>query len=150
MCLWRWNLLFRSCDKQCSQWSNMFRSQTTPAFVLLGMSLCGLLCRFGEFTRRKWEMILSRCIYHCILCGLCSWVRCWMLQDVDHLEACCVLYVKVGMFDDPKQNTICDLTIMSLGIVMLTLQDDPIVTVCFIYDPGDILKQTSPDFLSIN
>jgi len=41
-----------------------------------------------------------------------------MLQDVDHMEASCVLYVKVGMFDQLEQGKISVLTVISLRIVM--------------------------------
>ena len=44
-----------------------------------------------------------------------------MLQGKDHMEACCVFYIKVGMFDQLEQIKICILTVTSLGIVMLTI-----------------------------
>jgi len=42
-----------------------------------------------------------------------------MLQDVDHMEASCAFYVKVGTFDQLEYSKICLLTVTSLGIVML-------------------------------
>jgi len=72
-----------------------------------------------------------------------------MLQDMDHMEASCVFYVKVGKLDQLEQSKFCVLTITSLGIVMITVQDDSIFSVSFMYDPGDLLRQTSPDVLSI-
>jgi len=73
-----------------------------------------------------------------------------MLQDMDHMEASCVFYVKVGTLDQLKQSKFCVLTITKLGIVMLTVQDDSIVSVSFMYDPGDLLQQSSPDVLCVN
>ena len=54
-----------------------------------------------------------------------------MLQDVDHMEASCIFYVKVGAFDQLEQSTISILTVTSLGIVILTIQHDLMVRVCF-------------------
>jgi len=44
-----------------------------------------------------------------------------MLEEMDHMEASCVVYVKVGRFDQFEQSKIIVLTITSLGIVMLTV-----------------------------
>ena len=54
-----------------------------------------------------------------------------MWQDMDHMEASCAFYVNVGMFDLLEQNTICILTVTTLGIVMLTIQYHFIFRVCF-------------------
>ena len=43
-----------------------------------------------------------------------------MLQDMDHMEASCVVYVKVGRFHQLKQSKINILTVTSMGMVMLT------------------------------
>jgi len=72
-----------------------------------------------------------------------------MLQDMDHMEASCVFYVKVGTLDQLEQSKFCVLTVTELGIVMLTVQDDSIITVSFMYDPGYLLRQTSPDVISV-
>jgi len=72
-----------------------------------------------------------------------------MLQDMDHTEASCVFYVTVGTLDQLEQSKFCVLTVTRLGIVMLTIQDDSIVSVSFMYDPGDLLRRTSPDVLSV-
>jgi len=72
-----------------------------------------------------------------------------MLQDMDHMEASCVFYVKVGTLDQLEQSKFCVLTLTKLGIVMLTTQDDSIFSVSFMYNPGDLLIQTSPDVLSV-
>jgi len=72
-----------------------------------------------------------------------------MLEDMDYMEASCVFYVKVGTLDQLKQSKFCVLTVTELGIVMLTVQDDSIFSVSFMYDPGDHLRQTSPDVLSV-
>jgi len=44
-----------------------------------------------------------------------------MLQDMDHIEASGVLYVKVGRFHLLEQSKISVLTITSFGIVMVTI-----------------------------
>jgi hypothetical protein len=44
-----------------------------------------------------------------------------MLQDMDHPEACCIFYVKVGRFDPFEQSKISILTVTSLEIVKLTI-----------------------------
>jgi len=54
-----------------------------------------------------------------------------MLQDMDHMEASRVLYVKVRTFDQLEQSKICVLTVISVGIVTLIVRYDIIVTVCF-------------------
>jgi len=72
-----------------------------------------------------------------------------MVQGMDHMEASCVVYVKVGTLDQLEQSKFCVLTVTKLGIVMLTIQIDSIFSVSFVYDPGDLLTQTSPDFQSV-
>jgi len=52
-----------------------------------------------------------------------------MFQDMDHMEATCVFYVKVGRFDRFEQRKISVLTVTSLGIVMLTVHYDLMVSV---------------------
>jgi len=52
-----------------------------------------------------------------------------MLQEMDHMEASCVFYVKVGRFDQFEQSKISVLTVTSLGIVMLTVHCDLIISV---------------------
>jgi hypothetical protein len=54
-----------------------------------------------------------------------------MLQVMDNMEASCVLYVKVGMFTHLEQGKIFLLTVKKLGIVMLTIEHDLIVSVIF-------------------
>ena len=52
-----------------------------------------------------------------------------MLQDMDHMEASCVFYVKVGRFHQLEQTKISVLTVTSLGIVILTVHEDLMVSV---------------------
>jgi len=52
-----------------------------------------------------------------------------MLQDMDHMEATCVLNVKVGRFHQFQQSKISVLTATSLGIVMLTVHNGLMVSV---------------------
>jgi hypothetical protein len=52
-----------------------------------------------------------------------------MLQEMDHMEANCVLYVKVGRFGQFEQSKISVLTVTSLGIVMLTVHYNLMISV---------------------
>jgi hypothetical protein len=52
-----------------------------------------------------------------------------MLQDIDHMEASCILHVKVGRVDQFEQTKISVLTMTLLGRVMLTVHDDLMVCV---------------------
>jgi len=110
---------------------------------------CAFLTPFAVFARRKWRKLLFCSIDHCILGWPCCWARCWMLQDVDHMEASCVFYVMVGNFDQFEQCKISVLTVTSLGIVMLTVHYDSMVSRWFMWDPSDSLRQTSPDVFSV-
>jgi len=47
-----------------------------------------------------------------------------MLQDMDHMKACCIFHGKVGTFDQHERSKIFFLTITPWGIEMLTLQQD--------------------------
>jgi len=62
--------------------------------------------------------VVFQSIDHCILCGPSSWARCWMLQEIDHMEASCVFNVKVGRFHQFEQSEISVLRVTSLRIVM--------------------------------
>ena len=72
-----------------------------------------------------------------------------MLKDMANLEASCILYVKVGTFDQHEQSKLCILIITKFGIVKLILQHDMIFSLRFRCDPRDFLRQTSPDVLSL-
>jgi len=65
------------------------------------------------------------------------------------MEASCVFYVKVGMFDQLEQNKICVGTVTTLGIAIRTRQHDIIFKACLMLDACDFLRQTSQDVLSI-
>jgi len=83
------------------------------------------------------------------MCWPCCWVRCWRLQDMDHMEASCVFYVKVPRFDQLVQSKICILTVTSLGILIITVHHSLMISMWFMLDPVDVLRQTSPDILSV-
>ena len=72
-----------------------------------------------------------------------------MLQDIDNMEASCVFYVKVSMFTHLEQSTTSLLTANKSGIVRLTIQHDLIVSISLMYYPGDSLRQTSADVISL-
>jgi len=88
-------------------------------------------------------------IDHRILCWPCCWARCWILQDMDHMEASFIFNVKVGWFDQLLQSKICVLTFTSLGIVILTAHHDLMVSMWFIQDLGNLLRQTLPYVLFV-
>jgi len=70
------------------------------------------------------------------------------MQGMDDSEASCIFYVKDGMFDQQALSRICILTVTKSGIVMLTIQYDLVFSVCFMDNPGDLLRQTSPDVIT--
>jgi len=72
-----------------------------------------------------------------------------MLQDMDNMEASCIFYVKVGTCTQLEQSKICALTVNKMGMVRLTAQHDWIVSVSFMYYPGDRLTQISADIHSL-
>jgi len=111
------------------------------------MSSGGSPCWFTVFVSWKWRKVLLRSIGHCSLLWLCCWARCWMLQDMENMEASCVFHVKVGTFTQLEQSKICVFTVNTTGIVRLAVQHDWIVNVSFLHYPGDYLRQTSADIL---
>jgi len=72
-----------------------------------------------------------------------------MSQVMDNMEASCVFYVKVGTFTHLEQSKISRLNVNKSGRVTLTVQHDMIVSVIFVSYPGDQLRQTSADILSL-
>ena len=50
---------------------------------------------------------------------------------MDHMDASCIFYAIVGVFEQVEQSKICVLTVTALGIVMLTVQHDIIFSICF-------------------
>jgi len=69
---------------------------------------------------------------------------------MDDTEACCVIDVKAGMPDRVQSSKISILTVTKMGIVMLTVQHDLIVSVSFMEYPRDFLGQTLPDIRSLD
>jgi hypothetical protein len=68
---------------------------------------------------------------------------------MDNMEASCIFYVKGGTFTHLELSNISLLTVNKSGIVMLTVQHDMMVSVIFMYYPGDSLRQISADVLSL-
>jgi len=112
-------------------------------------SFGGMLCQLAVFARRKWRKVLFRNIDQFTLSCLCCWMRCWILQVIDTMEASYVLYVKVGMITRLEQSKIFLLTINQMGIVRLTVQHDLIVSVSCTCYAIDYLRQTSADVCSL-
>jgi len=65
------------------------------------------------------------------------------------MEARCVFYIKVGILDQLEESKFCGLTVSILEIVMLTIQVASISGESFMYNPVDVLRQTSPDVHSV-
>jgi hypothetical protein len=72
-----------------------------------------------------------------------------MLQDMDNMEASCIFYDKVSTLFHLAQSKTTRLTVNQSGIVSLIVRHDLIVSVSFMYYPGDHLRQTSADVLSL-
>jgi len=72
-----------------------------------------------------------------------------MLQDMDSMEASCVFYIKVGMINHLQQSQIWLVADNTMEMVWRTIQHDLIVRISFIYYPGDCLRQSSADILSL-
>jgi len=72
-----------------------------------------------------------------------------MLQDMDNMEAKCVLYVMVSTFTHLEQSKTTRLTVNQLGMVTQSVQHGLIVSPSFMYYPGDDLRHTSPNVLSV-
>ena len=73
-----------------------------------------------------------------------------MLQGMDDMEASWVFCDKVGMFDQLEQIKLGVITVTKMGLVMLTIQHGLSVIVSVMEYPGDCLRQTSPDVLSLD
>ena len=144
MFLWQ-QLLFGSQDAQCPKGLDSFCLQAALALIRMMTSSCGTHCSFAVIASRLWRKVLFWSIDCCSLCWLCRWARCWMLQDLDSLEASCVFYVKVGKLNHLEHSQIWLVTLNKAAIVRLTIQHDMIVSVSVMYYPRDFLKQTSAD-----
>jgi hypothetical protein len=72
-----------------------------------------------------------------------------MLQIMDNIKASSSFYVKVCSFTPLEQHKFTLLTVNELRMVRLTVQHHLIVSVIFMYYPGDYLEQTSADVLSL-
>jgi hypothetical protein len=72
-----------------------------------------------------------------------------MLQDMDNMEASCVLYVKVSTFTHLEQSKTTLLTVNQSGMVRVIIRHDLIVSVSFMYYPGEYLRQPSAHVLSL-
>jgi hypothetical protein len=68
-----------------------------------------------------------------------------MLQDMHSMDASCIFHVNVGMLNHVEQGEIWIVTGSTAGKVILSIQHNMIGNVCFLYYPGDILRQASAD-----
>jgi hypothetical protein len=139
------------CGSQAALCANGFDTFHLPAalsFIRLVTLLGAPLCQFAISAHQKLRKVLVWSIDHCCLRWLCCLVRCWMLQDMDNMEANCVFYVKVSMFTHLEQSKTSHVTVNRFGIVRLTVHHHLIVTLGFLYLPGDSLRQTPAEVLS--
>jgi len=67
---------------------------------------------------------------------------------MDHIQASCIFHGEVCKLNRLEQSKICVLTVTLLGIAMLTIHHEMIISVYFIQDPRDVLRQTSANLLS--
>jgi len=72
-----------------------------------------------------------------------------MLQDMDNMEVSCPFCVKVDMLNQFEHSQIWLVTVNKAGIVRLTLPHALIVSVSFMYYPGDLLRQKSAEVISL-
>jgi hypothetical protein len=72
-----------------------------------------------------------------------------MLQYMETMEASCIFYDKVGTLTYLEQSKTSPFSITKTTIVGLTVQHDFIVTVSVTYYPGDNVRLTSADILSV-
>jgi len=112
-------------------------------------SLGGMLCRFAIFAHQKWQTVHFRNTDHCSVRWVCCWVKSRTLQDMDKMEASCIIYVKIGMFTHHEQSNISGLTVNKTVIVRLTVQQILIVSVSFMYHHSDDLRWPSADVLPL-
>jgi len=140
---------FWSQGAQCTKGSDSFWLWAALALIRLMTSSCRMLCWFAVFASQKWWEVHFLRIDHCSLYSLCCWARCWMLQDMDSMEESCVFYAKVGMLNHLEHSQIWLVTVNKTGIVRLTILHNLIVSVSFMYYPGDFWWQTSADILSL-
>jgi len=73
-----------------------------------------------------------------------------MLQYMENIEATCIISIKVGTLTHLEQSRTYLLSVNKAGIIRLTVQHDFIVSVRFMYYPGDNLRQTSADVLPLD
>ena len=72
-----------------------------------------------------------------------------MLEVIDHTEECSIIYIKVGTCNQLEQNKSSILTVTTLGIVMITVEQESIFGINVMYNPGDIVRQILSEVLSV-
>jgi hypothetical protein len=73
-----------------------------------------------------------------------------MLQDMDNMEASCVIYVKVGKLNYLERIQIWLVTVNKVQIFRLTISHDMSVSVSFMYYSGGFLRQRSAHILFLD
>jgi len=72
-----------------------------------------------------------------------------MLEDMDHMEASCILSIKIGMPIRLEPSKICIVTVTTWGIAMRTVEHYVMFSIWFISDPLGVLTQTPLDVISV-
>jgi hypothetical protein len=117
--------------------------QLLEEIILCSDSLICHICML-DVSEKFYFTALTIALY-CLSRG----TRFWMLQDLNHMEASYRLYVWVSKFDQPETRKLCLLTVSIITLVRLTMQYCWTYSVWFMYDPGAIWRQISPEVLSI-
>jgi len=142
-------LLVGSQAAQCPMGSYCLCLHVALAFIRLMTLLCGPLYRFAISACWKWWKVLFRSIDYWSLGWLCCLAECWMLQDMDNIEASCVFDIKVSMFTHLERSKTSLWTVNKSEIVTLTIQHNLLVSISFMYYPADNLRSTLADVLSL-
>jgi hypothetical protein len=72
-----------------------------------------------------------------------------MLQDMDSRAFTGIDSVKGDMLDRLEQSEICIRSVTVFGIAMLIIEHHPMCSICFRYNPMNIMIQTSQDVHSM-
>jgi hypothetical protein len=105
------------------------------------------LYQFALFARQSRKYIRFQSTDHCIMCCTCFSVRCWVLHDIDHMEATWLFYVKVRGFNQLEEITISSSAVISFRIANLTTHYDLVVLVYFVKYHRNVFSPPLPDIV---
>jgi len=133
-------LLYRSYTVQCFYSLDTVSSQARCVFIRNKISLCVAVSGCPIFVLQQWWKLFFPSIDHSIFSGIYCCMRCWMLQDMDHMEASCLFNVEVGIYDQIEQSQISVSTVTTLGIEMQTVEHDMIQSLWVMQVQGEFLR----------